>query len=65
MFTGIVEELGHVVATQDLPVAAPEQAVGETLSYTIGTAPFYALAMAFWLAIAFLVTRRQSRPRTA
>jgi hypothetical protein len=53
------------VATSDLPVAAPEQAVGETLSYTIGGVPFVALAIAFWSAIALLIARRQPRMRTA
>jgi hypothetical protein len=53
------------VATSDLPVAAPEQAVGETLSYTIGGVPFVALAIAFWSVIALLIARRQPRTRTA
>lgn len=53
------------IATQELPAAVPEQPVAETLSYVVGTGPFYALALAFWLAVAYLVTRRQSRPRMA
>jgi hypothetical protein len=53
------------VATSDLPVAVPEQAVSETLSYTIGGVPFVALAIAFWSAIALLIARRQPRTRTA
>jgi len=53
------------VATSDLPVAAPEQATGETLSYTIGAVPFFLIAMGFWSAIALLVARRQPRMRTA
>jgi len=52
------------IATSDLPVAAPEQAVGETLSYTIGAIPFDLLALAFWSAIALLLARRQPRMRT-
>ena len=51
------------VAMNDLPVAAPEQAVGETLSYTIGAVPFFLLAIGFWSAIALLVARRQPRMR--
>jgi len=53
------------VATSDLPIAAPEQATGETLSYTIGAVPFFLIAMGFWSAIALLVARRQPRMRTA
>lgn len=53
------------VATSDLPVAAPEVAVGETLSYTVGIVPFIALALAFWTAVALLIARRQPRVRTA
>jgi hypothetical protein len=51
------------VATRDLPVAAPEQAVGETLSYTLGAVPFLVLAIAFWSAVAFAISRRQPRLR--
>jgi hypothetical protein len=53
------------VATNDLPVAAPEVAVGETLSYTIGAVPFVLLALGFWSLIAILIARRQPRTRTA
>jgi hypothetical protein len=53
------------IATNDLPAAAPERAVGETLSYVIGTVPFFALAVLFWSAVAFLVAHRQPRMRTA
>jgi hypothetical protein len=53
------------VATSDLPVAAPEQPVGETLSYTIGIIPFLALAIGFWSAVALLLALRQPRMRTA
>jgi hypothetical protein len=53
------------IATNDLPAAAPEQAVGETLSYTLGAVPFLALAIGFWSAIALLIARRQPRIRTA
>ena len=52
------------IATNDLPVAAPEQAVGETLSYTIGAIPFLVLAIGFWCAVAFAIARRQPRMRT-
>ena len=52
------------LATGDLPVAAPEQAVGETLSYTIGAVPFLVIAIGFWSAVALLVARRQPRMRT-
>lgn len=51
------------IATNDLPVAVPEQPVGETLSYTIGAAPFFLLALAFWSAVALLLARRQPRMR--
>ena len=54
------------VATTDLPVAAREQAVGETLSYTMGGAvPFLLLATGFWSAVAVFIARRQPRIRTA
>ncbi len=52
------------VATNDLPVAAPEQAVGETLSYTIGAVPFFVIAIGFWSVIALVLARRQPRMRT-
>jgi hypothetical protein len=52
------------IATNDLPVAAPQQAVGETLSYTIGAIPFFVLAVAFWCAVAFAIVRRHPRLRT-
>jgi hypothetical protein len=53
------------IATSDLPVAAPEQAIGETLSYTIGAVPFILLAIGFWSVVALLLARRQPRMRTA
>jgi len=52
------------VATNDLPIAAPEQATGETLSYTIGALPFLLLAIGFWSALALLLVRRNPRMRT-
>lgn len=52
------------IATNDLPVAAPEQAVGETLSYTLGAVPFFLIAVGFWAAVAFVIGRRQPRLRT-
>ena len=53
-----------LLATGDLPVAAPEQAVGETLSYTIGAVPFLLIAIGFWSAVALVVALRQPRMRT-
>jgi hypothetical protein len=52
------------IATNDLPVAAPERAVGETLSYTIGAVPFFLIAIGFWSAVALVMARRQPRMRT-
>ena len=52
------------IATNDLPVAAPEQAVGETISYTMGAIPFFLLAIGFWSAVALAIARRQPRIRT-
>lgn len=52
------------IATNDLPVAAPEHAVGETLSYTIGAVPFFLVAIGFWSAVAFVMGRGQPRMRT-
>jgi len=52
------------VATKDLPVAAAETAVGETLSYAVGAVPFFLLAAGFWSAVALLIARRQPRMRT-
>ncbi|MGH2491234.1 MAG: hypothetical protein ACRDF9_06960 [Candidatus Limnocylindria bacterium] len=52
------------VATSDLPVAAAETAVGETLSYVIGGVPFLLLAIGFWSVVAVLIARRQPRMRT-
>jgi len=52
------------VVTNDLPIAAPEQATGETLSYTIGALPFLLLAIGFWSALALLLVRRKPRMRT-
>ena len=53
------------IATQDLPVAAPEQAVNETLSYTLGTVPFIVLAIGFWSIVGLAMTMRQARARAA
>jgi hypothetical protein len=53
------------IATQDLPVAAPEEAVNETLSYTLGTVPFILLALGFWSIVGLALTVRQSRARAA
>src|SRR5207244_10918644 len=53
------------IATNDLPVAAPEQAVGETLSYTIDAIPVLVLAIGFWCAVALAIARRRPRLRHA
>jgi hypothetical protein len=53
------------IATSDLPVAAPEQAVGETLSYSIGAVSFFLIAIGFWSVVAFVVAHRQRPIRTA
>jgi hypothetical protein len=53
------------IATNDLPAAAPEGAVGETLSYTIGVVPLLLLGLGFWSAVAFVIGRRQPRMRAA
>ena len=52
------------VTTNDLPVAAPEQPVSETFSYTIGAVPFVLLAIGFWSAMAVLIARRRAWMRT-
>lgn len=54
-----------IVPTQNLPVAAPEEAVNETLSYTLGTVPFILLALGFWSIVGLALTVRQSRARAA
>ena len=51
--------------TQNLPVAAPEEAVNETLSYTLGTVPFILLALGFWSMVGLALTVRQARARAA
>ena len=53
------------IATQNLPVAAPEEPVDETLSYTLGTVPFMLLALGFWSIVGLALTVRQSRARAA
>lgn len=53
------------IATQDLPVAAPEEAINETLSYTLGTVPFILLALGFWSIVGLALTVRQARARAA
>ncbi len=53
------------IITQNLPVAAPEEPVNETLSYTLGSAPFILLALGFWAVIGLALTVRQSRARAA
>ena len=53
------------IATQGLPVAAPEEAVNETLSYTLGTVPFILLALGFWSIVGLAMTVRQARARAA
>jgi hypothetical protein len=51
------------VVTQDLPVAAREEPVSETLSYTLGTVPFILLALGFWSIVGLALTVRQARAR--
>lgn len=51
------------VVTQDLPVAAREEPVSETLSYTLGTVPFILLALGFWSIVGLALTMRQARAR--
>ena len=53
------------ILTQNLPVAAPEEAVNETLSYTLGTVPFILLALGFWSIVGLALTVRQARARAA
>jgi hypothetical protein len=53
-----------VARTPDLPVAAPEEAAGITLSSEIGTVPMLGAAVAFWAGIAAYCYRRQVRPVT-
>ena len=53
------------VPTQNLPVAAPEEAINETLSYTLGTVPFMLLALGFWSIVGLALTVRQARARAA
>ena len=53
------------IVTQNLPVAAPEEAVNETLSYTLGTVPFILLALGFWSIVGLALTVRQARVRAA
>jgi hypothetical protein len=51
------------IVTQNLPVAAPEEAINETLSYTLGTVPFMLLALGFWAIVGLALTLRQARAR--
>ena len=53
------------IVTQNLPVAAPEEAINETLSYTLGTVPFMLLALGFWSIVGLALTVRQARARAA
>jgi len=64
---GVVQPTGvtATIATQNLPVAAAEEPVGETLSYTLGTVPFILLALGFWSIVGLAFTVRQSRARAA
>lgn len=54
-----------VINTQDLPLAAREEPVSETLSYTLGSVPFILLALGFWSIIGLGLTVRQARRRAA
>ncbi len=49
------------IVTGQLPPAAREEAVGETLSYTIGTVPFILLALVIWAVIGLALMMRQAR----
>jgi hypothetical protein len=53
------------IVTQNLPVAAPEEPINETLSYTLGTVPFILLALGFWSIVGLALTVRQARARAA
>ncbi|HUG05022.1 MAG TPA: hypothetical protein VMQ78_00605 [Candidatus Limnocylindria bacterium] len=53
------------VVTRDLPAAAREERVDETLSYTLGTLPFLLLALGFWSIVGLALTVRQARARAA
>ena len=53
------------VVTENLPVAAREDPVNETLSYTLGTVPFILLALGFWSIVGLALTVRQARARAA
>ena len=53
------------IATQNLPVAAAEEPVEETLSYTLGAVPFTLLALGFWSIVGLALTVRQARARAA
>lgn len=53
------------IVTQNLPVAPREEAVNETLSYTLGTVPFILLALGFWSIVGLALTVRQTRARAA
>jgi hypothetical protein len=59
------EVVTPTIVTQNLPVAAPEEAVNETLSYTLGTVPFILLALGFWSIVGLALTVRQARARAA
>ena len=50
-----------IARTPDLPVGAPEEASGLTLSSEIGTLPMVGLAMAFWIGLAAFLYRRSPR----
>jgi len=53
------------IVAQNLPVAPREEAVNETLSYTLGTVPFILLALGFWSIVGLALTVRQARARAA
>ena len=59
------EAVTPTIVTQNLPVAAPEEAINETLSYTLGTVPFILLALGFWSIVGLALTVRQARARAA
>jgi hypothetical protein len=63
--TAVQPSVATPVVTQNLPVAAPEEATNETLSYTLGTVPFILLALGFWSIVGLALTVRQARARAA
>ena len=57
--------IAPTIVTQNLPIAAREEPVNETLSYTLGTVPFVLLALGFWAIVGLALTVRHARARAA